>query len=279
MGSNEYRHATDRFLQATTFSSLSPHLLAGFTTRNGGVSKGPFHSLNLGFHVGDDPCSVVENRTRVAEDIGLPLDRWIGSEQVHGARIVYVTREDAGRGATSLDTALLGTDGLYTSDEGLVLTSLYADCTPLSFYAPTHGFIGLAHAGWKGTVAKIGPTMVHTWKKEHDIPTENVFVLVGPCISADHYEVDERVMQEVRKVCPEADTMPFEETRPGHYSLNLSLLNKQLLIRAGVKEDHIYMSSYCTFKEHQFFSHRGDQGRSGRMMSVIALRSKGELDT
>ncbi|MDN4523501.1 peptidoglycan editing factor PgeF [Fictibacillus fluitans] len=253
-----------------------PGLTAGITSRNNGSSQPPYSSLNMGFHVGDDPSAVLKNRQSVSQAVHVPLEHWVGTEQVHDSVIRKVTKRDAGKGAKDLESAIKGTDGIYTADQDVLLTSLYADCVPLFFMSPPHQLVGLAHAGWKGTVGKIGAKMVDLWVKEEGVTTEDIFVAIGPSIGSCCYEVDDYVMDRVRQVLPkEKAALGFQPKGAGHYMLNLREVNKQILIQAGIKESRITETSYCTScSNQQFFSHRKENGKAGRIMSYIG-RLKG----
>jgi len=253
-----------------------PSLIAGFSTRDGGVSAGPYSSLNLGFHVGDDQESVRQNRERLAEQLTFPLSRWVGTEQVHEASVKKVSLADAGKGAATLETAIAGTDALYTAEENLLLTSLYADCVPLFFLAPDQRLIGLAHAGWRGTVKGIARAMVSRWQADEGVDPADVRVVIGPCISQSAYEVDERVIDAVRQSLTLAAEQTYTACGNDKYMLDLRLVNKQLLLEAGVRADHILLSSICTAGDERMFSHRADGGKTGRMMSFIGLRGDEE---
>lgn len=268
-------HKHRRYLEIEQWQQAVPQLIVGFSTRNDGNSHAPYHSLNVGFHVGDDKEKVRANRLVLAEDIGVPLSQWIGSEQVHEATIRKVSSADAGKGADCLETALSGTDGLYTADRNLLLTSLYADCVPLFFLAPKHQLIGLAHAGWRGTVQQIGPAMLDKWTKEENIPLADIHVAIGPCISQAAYEVDQQVLTAVEDVYEVSDTteIPYTDQGDGAYLLDLRELNKQLLVKAGLRKDQMLVSSICTATDKRMFSHRAEGGKTGRMLSFIGLRS------
>lgn len=129
-------------------------LTAAVSCRDGGVSQGFFTSLNMGLHVGDDPSLVVENRKRFFDALGADSRTLINCSQVHGTHIEIVGKEDCGRGALSLDTAIPDTDGLITNEANVPITMNYADCTPLFFYDPK-GVIALSHGGWRGTAGNI----------------------------------------------------------------------------------------------------------------------------
>ena len=268
----------ERYLSIHQWEKLNPDLVTGFTTRNGGQSTFPYHSLNMGFHVGDNEKDVWENRKRLAKDIKVPLSNWIGSEQVHEATIQRVTRTDAGKGSADLNTAVSETDGLYTFDTNLLLTSLYADCVPLYFFAPDAGAVGLAHAGWRGTVKGIATKMVHQWIKE-GISQEEIKVAIGPSISKKMYEVDKKVIKEIQSCLPKnVDCLPYQELSNEKYLLDLREVNKILLIQEGIKPSNILVSNICTSLDEQMFSHRAENGKTGRMMSFIGLRSGGALE-
>lgn len=108
-----------------------PELVTGFTTKRGGFSTGDHKSLNLGFHVDDDALNVCSNREKVAELLKFPLNSWVGAEQIHDSILKKVTKADRGKGSNSYDNSFKGTDGLYTDEEGVLLTLCFADCVPL----------------------------------------------------------------------------------------------------------------------------------------------------
>ncbi|WP_100373279.1 peptidoglycan editing factor PgeF [Bacillus sp. FJAT-45037] len=263
----------DTHLSVDRWQTEHPTLLAGISTRDGGVSQPPFSSLNMGFHVQDNEQDVRENRVRLARKLRMPLERWVSSEQIHEATIQKISHQEKGLGATTLETAIKGTDGLYTRENGILLTSLYADCVPLLFFAPKHQAVGLAHAGWKGTVASIGPKMIDAWVNDEQIPIEDIKVAIGPCISGEAYEVDERPVEAVCKICPLAEEKNiFYPNNQGRYQLDLRKLNQELLINQGVKKENILISTICTASDERMYSYRAESGLTGRMMSYIGLK-------
>lgn len=251
------------------------HLVAGFTTKSGGVSQGCFSSFNVGLHVNDLQSHVVENREILAEQINFPLDHWICSEQVHGSEVLKVTSQDCGKGVTDYGSSIPNTDGIFTNEENILLTSCYADCVPLYFLEPSKQYIGLAHAGWKGTVRNIGGKMVRKWVDEEKLNVDQIQVVIGPSISDCCYEVDDFVKSKLDDVFN--NRIPngiITETKYGKYSLNLKEANKQLLLKNGIREENILVTTYCTScNPNTFFSHRKDGGKTGRMMSFIGWRN------
>ncbi|SCB89187.1 conserved hypothetical protein [Fictibacillus enclensis] len=266
----------DSLFKLDDWMSQLPGLTAGITSRHDGFSQTPYSSLNMGFHVGDDPSNVLKNRQSASKAIHVPLECWVGTEQVHDSVIQKVTKMDIGKGAKDLESAIKGTDGIYTAEQDVLLTSLYADCVPLFFMSPSRQLVGLAHAGWKGTVGRIGAKMVDLWVKNEGVPSDDIFAAMGPSIGSCCYEVDDYVMERVQQVLPKDKVaLVYESKGGGHYMLNLREVNKQILIQSGIHESRIIETSYCTScSNHHFFSHRRENGKAGRIMSYIG-RLKG----
>lgn len=255
--------------QMTCFHSHQ-HVTAGLTTRQGGHSEAPFDSLNMGLHVSDKKEDVLKNRRALAEEIGIPLSRWVIGEQVHGTEVAAVDQRNAGAGTTSLETAVANVDGLITNEKNLVLGAFYADCVPLYFSDSESGWVGIAHAGWKGTVNGMAGKMIRALQ-EKGCKLENIQAVIGPSIGRKHYEVDDRVISFIPENYKKECVMSKGK---GKYQLDLKVLHQKMMIEEGLKEEHIQMTGFCTYEEDQtFYSHRRDQGRTGRMLGFITLRT------
>ncbi|HJV17313.1 MAG TPA: peptidoglycan editing factor PgeF [Bacillales bacterium] len=249
-----------------------PGLVAGITAKTSGFSKGEFESLNLGFHVGDELQDVLNNRKKISSQIGFPLEKWVGAEQTHHDLIRKVHRGDRGKGSDSYDTSFSGTDGFYTDEKGILLTLCFADCVPLFFLAPELGMIGAAHAGWKGTVKQIAKNMVELWQRE-GIRPEQIFVAIGPSICEKCYIVDKHVIDFVQKILEDVEKKPYNRIKEDQYSLDLREVNQIILLNAGIPAQNILVTEYCSScNEMQFFSHRRNQGHTGRMLSFIGWK-------
>lgn len=248
-----------------------PNVTIGFTTRNGGFSKAPYDRLNMGLHVADQPKNVIENRKKLADALSFPLERWVVGEQVHGTKIKIIDHEDTGKGTTSHAEAVKGIDGFITNKKGILCTAFFADCVPLYFYDPVTDLIGLAHAGWKGTVNRMAQKMVEQFKELGADP-ESILVIIGPCISKPYYEVDDRVIQKVSKELQAKTTAYAGEN---HYYLDLKQLNVEILLQSGILRHNIDITNYCTFKDQElFFSYRRDEGKTGRMLAFIGMKNE-----
>ncbi|CAG7620976.1 peptidoglycan editing factor PgeF [Paenibacillus allorhizosphaerae] len=271
-------------LTLSSWTERYPQLSAGFTTRLGGVSAEPFGSLNCGLHVGDDREAVVANRRRLAGALHIPFEAATYAEQVHGKEIQVVSRALRGAGNDSREKALQAKDGFVTSEPGVFLFALFADCVPLFFYDPIRRAVGLAHAGWKGTVLQIAKATLETMSAAFGTKPRDVIAAVGPSIGACCYEVDDAVISRVDKLLPElpgsgngteGSSAVYERKTDGKYNLNLQQLNRQIMIKAGILPAHIEITGLCTScRTDLFFSHRKENGKTGRMAAWIGLKEQ-----
>lgn len=259
---------TNQFLELEKWQKRSAELVVGFTSRNGGVSKEAYSSLNCGLHVHDVESDVLQNRRKLAKLIDIPLENWIMGEQVHDIKIKIVDENDKGSGAFSSASSIPAIDGVLTKTSGVLLSAFFADCIPLYFFDPEAGIIGIAHAGWKGTVGGIASEMVTAFVKQGS-NKDNILVTVGPGISKEHYEVDERVISKIDEKYREK----VLTTQDNRSLLDLKELNREILLQSGILSHNIDITSYCTYRDEAlFFSHRRDQGKTGRMLGFIGFR-------
>lgn len=248
-----------------------PHLTVGFSARN---KREDMNCRNYALHVGDQPEKVLSNRKRLASVLEMPFSAWTSGEQVHGVYVQSVSREHRGNGKDTRETAFQETDGMVTDEPDLLLAAYFADCVPLYFYAPDIDWIGIAHAGWKGTVGGIGQNVVARLQ-EMGANVEEIRAAIGPSIGPCCYEVDERVMQPLKKIL--ADKKSVDEIAKsyvaGRWQLDLKKANAKILEKTGVKSEHILVSKWCTScDEGYFYSHRRDEGRTGRMVAWIGKK-------
>ena len=136
-----------------------PSLIAGTSTRLGGVSKNNYRSLNLSYEVGDDPLLVKKNRELFFSALDIEVDQIIFTKQHHSTIIAKVDLRDGGRGASEFADGING-DALYTYEKNLYLAIYHADCVPILFYAPKYGLIGIIHAGDEGTLNGVSEKVI-----------------------------------------------------------------------------------------------------------------------
>lgn len=267
----------EQFFTIESWIKNNPRLIAGFTTKNGGYSSGTYESQNLGFHVGDKIETVCSNRGNLSDALHFPLNRWVGAQQPHGTKIRKITKADCGKGSDSYAHSFKDTDGFYTNESGILLTLCFADCVPVYFLAPKERMIGVVHAGWRGTVQGISGHMVSAWKDE-GIDVEKISVVIGPSICKKCYIVDNHVINFVQDTLEDVEKKPYTQIKSDLYSLDLRAVNKQILIQAGIAEEQILTTTFCSSCHHElFFSHRRDKGSTGRCLSFIGWREDSDL--
>jgi len=258
-------------------------LIQGVFTRQGGVSRGPWRGLNVGYTVGDDLGAVEINHNRVCRALDFPRESLTTAQQVHGAQVVSVKPEDRGR-------VFPTTDGLVTDVPGVVLMLRFADCVPVLFFDPRCVAVGLAHAGWRGTLAGIAGRTVRSMQAAFGSRPEELIAGIGPAIGPCCYEVGLELADQVQTQFPRWPDLIRWLPAPGDISdhrpyFNLWAANRRQLEAAGVRS--IAVAQHCTAcHTDEFFSHRAaclgarlscDQtpqegGRTGRFAAVIGLR-------
>lgn len=242
------------------------------TTRHGGVSSGPYATLNLGLHVGDDPDHVHTNRDRAARAFGVTLDDTVFAEQVHGAQATHVVAPDRGRGARTLHDAIATTDILVTTTHEVALVILVADCVPLALVDPHARTLAVVHAGWRGTVAGAVGCALDAMSAHGSRP-ERVAAFLGPAVSPDRYQVGPEVRHGLTAaVAPDVlDPAVLHPDGESHWRADLVAANRQQLLRGGVAPDHIFHSGTTT-ADGEHFSDRAARpcGRFALMARLLA---------
>jgi YfiH family protein len=242
----------------------------GVSTRRGGVGQGPWSSLNLSFKVGEDPVIVLENRRLLSASLGLDLARAVHLDQVHGDRVLSLDAANRPRPGEPLGEG----DALITREAGIPLMIQVADCLPVLFHDPVHQAVGLAHAGWRGTVSHVAVKALLAMKEAYGTRPEEVKALLGPCIGPCCYEVGEEVRGEFEAVFPWSGEI-LREGFPGRWMLDLAEANARQLLEIGVAEGNLVRSGLCTVGnlEH-FFSHRAEASKdrpTGRFGAFLML--------
>jgi len=248
-------------------------VIAAVTARDGGVSDGPYATLNLSFSVDDDPANVLENRRRLAAALGASPDDFVFARQVHGAGVRVVTAADRGSGACSLDDAVGDVDALVTATPGVTLAILTADCLPIVLHDPVAGVLACVHAGWRGTAAGVTAAAVAALKDLGSRPSDLVAGL-GPAVAGDRYQVGPDVHEAVTAAFgPAAAGFLSPDRRPGappdRWLLDLSQANRHALREVGVPDARIHVSTIPT-GTGTFFSDRAARP-CGRLALVAKL--------
>lgn len=238
-------------------------LLAGWpvaacvSTRRGGVSDPPFDSLNFSTRRGDSEAAVGANIERFSRACGFRREDLVWAGQIRSDAVCEAT--DAHRG-----TRLAGTDGLVTSEVRLPLMTLYADCVPIVLYDTVHHRLGVAHAGWQGTVKRIAERLLQQLGRRYGTIPADCVAGLGPSIGPDSYEIGDDVIQRVRTTQEDADSLLRPSARAGKAYFDLWEANRRQLATGGVPRDRIEVSGLDTAGlPNEFFSHRAARGRCG----------------
>lgn len=256
-----------------TYNRLSgiPFLRHAFSTRLGGVSEGEFTSMNLSFGRGDRDENVTENYKRLCQSAGFDYESLTASAQVHETVVRRVTALNRGVGIYK-PKDMLSVDALITNDTAVTLVTYYADCTPVFFVDTAKKAIGLAHAGWRGTVGEISAKVVARMGEEFGTNPRDLVCAIGPVIGKCCYEVSEDCADHFIILFGENSPVISKGEKPGKYMIDLALANKLLLIKAGVCEENIIVSDLCTQCNCDLlWSHRATEGKRGTMCALAAI--------
>ena len=237
-----------------------------------------FHLLRsfpeLAHGISDRACGSVYpeeegGRLRLAEALGVSPAALVPTRQVHGDEIMRVPSPAYGRWRSQR-----GADGLITVLPGVFLMGYFADCVPILAYDPVHRAVGLAHAGWRGTLLRIVERLVAEMGAAFGTRPQDLRVGIGPSIGPCCYEIGEEVIAGVRKQLPDAEAL-LRPGLPGHAFLDLWTANRQGLLRAGVLAAHVEVSQQCTSCHvERFFSYRREGRLQGLFGAAIGVREE-----
>jgi YfiH family protein len=255
------------------FEQLPDDLDALVSTRQGGVSPAPYASLNLGFRVDDEEGNVVENRRRLFSAFSMSLERSVWCKQIHEDRVTVVDDSDAGRGAIEEESIVQDSDALITDAPGLPLCVTLADCVPVVIFDLDRKVLGLAHAGWGGTVSRISSRTVELMRDRFGCDPRSIVAAIGPSIGQAAYEVGPDVVER----CEEAFTGRASELLSplgeGKARFDLWGANRIDLEEAGVAASRIEVASMSTERHlEDFYSYRVE-GATGRFVAAVSLRT------
>ncbi|MGA8890932.1 MAG: peptidoglycan editing factor PgeF [Anaeromyxobacteraceae bacterium] len=241
---------------------LAARLLAGFphgfTTREGGASRGPWASLNLSSTVGDDPAAVAENWERLRAATGLAFAR---VRQVHGCRVV-----EAGAGTEPVEEA----DAVTSAAPGVAACVSVADCVPVLLADPRSGAVAAIHAGWRGTIAGVAAEGVRQLVERHGSRPGDLLAVIGPGIGPCCFEVERALAERFRDGLGPVVASPRDQGS----RVDLWAANQVVLRRVGLHRARIEVLGRCTScEERTFFSHRRDRGLTGRHVAFVSAVS------
>jgi hypothetical protein len=235
-------------------------------TRQGGVSPEPWAALNLGGTVGDDPQRVAENRLRAFQAVGRSSASLYDVWQVHGDEVVIANAP------RPLHTPHMKADAMLTDRPEVTLFMRFADCVPILLCDPRRRVVGLAHAGWKGTVRRVAAAAVEAMQAHYGSAPADIRAAIGPSIAAHHYPVGPDVAAEAQGAfgTDAASLLPARNGVHSGVQFDLWAANRLVLEQAGVHQ--VEVSGLCTACQIQdWYSHRAEAGHTGRFGVLIAL--------
>lgn len=233
-----------------------PEIVAGMSTRHGGVSPIPYASLNLDNRGPDEDTNREENRKRFCAELGFGAEALVRSLQIHDTQILPADKPGFYEGY----------DAFVTNQPGLLLAVSIADCTPILIFDRKQKAIGAAHAGWKGTAGGIVTKTLEKMKTEYGTIGSDCFAYIGPCIDECSFEVGEEVAAQF-----ESSFKRWDGERQKFF-VDLKKANAAQLEAFGIPAQNIEISPYSTVNHNDmFFSYRKEKGVTGRLLAAIGL--------
>jgi YfiH family protein len=247
------------------FETLGDGITQAIFTRKGGVSPAPWAELNLGGTVGDDPKRVLKNRhialMTLGCDPGSIYDVW----QVHGVNVAIANSP------RPQEMPHLHADIILTNTPGITLLMRFADCVPVLLHDPIQKVVGIAHAGWLGTVRGVARIAVDAMVTNFGSKPGKILAAIGPSIGPDHYQVGPDVVAQVRQAF-KSDSSSLLSGKNGALYFDLWAANRLSLEQAGVEQ--IEVANLCTAcNTKDWYSHRAEHGLTGRFGAIISLSS------
>jgi YfiH family protein len=265
-------HKTEGKLPLFKFEKLAgiPGLFHFITTRAGGVSLPPYHSLNLGLHTADNSQLVRANRALLATGTGIAADKFLYASQVHSGDVLVVDEKAISNGVFSKPPE---TDAMITALPGICLMVMVADCVPVLLFDPVRKVSAAIHAGWRGTVQEITANAINAMVRNFGCKPSGIIAGIGPSIGPCCYEVGEEVNAIVAKKfnTTKGYLVSQQNTPKSHFDLWYA--NAKQLTDCGVKPENIETAELCTLcKPDILFSSRAADGITGRFAAGICIR-------
>jgi len=249
-----------------------PGIAHAFSTRIGGVSAPPYGALNFSMKRPGNDDSVFENYRRMAQAVDINVDDMVLINYDHSDLVEIVGAHHKGMGFFR-ENQLPVCDSLITNEPEVVLVTIHADCTSFLIYDPVKNVVAASHAGWKGTLNRIGQKTIEKMQEGFGCDPGDIYVGIGPSICKDCFEVDWPVAQFFEPAFPDADIVRLRED--GKYMIDLAKCAAKQFLDAGINPQNIVISDECTYTDKErYFSYRRDNIHCGSMAGFISIREK-----
>lgn len=256
------------------FSSLAnyPDIFNFTTTRRGGVSKGNYGSLNCSPFTGDDADAIRQNWAIIEGLLPIAPIEVVMPYQTHGSNVLLVDKAFIQLSEQEREKVLYGVDAVVTKHPKVLLTIATADCVPITFYDVKQQVVALAHAGWRGTVAKVAEKVVTKMVDEYGSNPKDIQVGIGPSISLEAFEVGHEVVDNFKNAGFDVAYIATKNAESEKYHIDLWKANSWVLTGCGIPIENISVAAICTYTSHdEFFSARRLGIKSGRITTGIMI--------
>jgi YfiH family protein len=249
-----------KFYQSKLLNNYA-NLTHAFTTKSGGRSLAPYSSLNLAFHVGDNPLDVEKNHELLAKELQYEKRTLVHMKQIHSDIVKIVTETDNFYTPPSCDA-------LITNKKNIPLMVMVADCSPVLFFDQRQKTIAVAHAGRAGAFKNIMQNVVTSFVENFHSKREDIQVVIGASIGVCCYEVGDEIYEEAKML----NLKYALKRKNGRYYLDVNAILKTQLLKAGINEKNIEIANECSCcLNKKYFSYRAS-GTTGRFGGVLILR-------
>lgn len=241
-----------------------PKLRHAIFTRHHGFSQKPFHSLNFSVSVGDEAQAVQQNFRHACQSLAVQPEHTVSTRLIHGAAVLAVDHFGS-------EHFLGQADSLITATPGLYLFMRFGDCAPLLFFDPARRAVGLAHAGWRGTMQDVAGATVKQMVAHYGCRPPDIMAVIGPAIGPCCYEVGQDVIDAAYQALDQPELLlSFRRGSRQRAHFDLEAANARQLAAMGLHQ--IILSGLCTACRHdEFFSHRAEKGQTGRFGVLIGV--------
>ncbi|WP_455496778.1 peptidoglycan editing factor PgeF [Coprobacter sp.] len=269
-----------RFIKHRDIEMLSFESLDSFddifnfvTTRNGAIDGDPYSSFNLGMHSGEAVDKVLEHQETLRKTIGIASGRFILPRQIHGNGVAVIDETFLGLSSDGRKNAVSRADALITNIPMVCIGITTADCVPVLLFDPVKKAVGVAHAGWRGTVQHIVSATVYNMVVRFGTSPADIYAAIGPSIGQEQFEVGDEVYEAFRDAYTEIERLSMRHPVTGKYHIDLWEANRADLYDAGILSEHIEVAGLCTRTRNDLFFSARDLGvKSGRFISGIYLK-------